>query len=112
MVTGRCVWDVSAANAAMSLHVRNTGRSGPVVGAISAVDTALRDLKARLLGLPQVRLLSAARTEVPVYGSGGFTMYGRERQDRELRRWVEAQGREPGQDQDRGGVGHRGAARP
>lgn len=75
VVTGRCAWDVPAANEAMSRHVRNTGRPGLAAGAISAVDTALWDLKARLLGLPLVRLLGAARSEVPVYGSGGFTTY-------------------------------------
>src|SRR5699024_10326648 len=41
--------------------------------AISAVDVALWDLKARLLDLPLHRLLGAARETVPVYGSGGFT---------------------------------------
>lgn len=43
--------------------------------AISAVDAALWDLKARLLDLPLFKLLGAARAEVPVYGSGGFTTY-------------------------------------
>ena len=41
--------------------------------AIAAVDTALWDLKARLLGLPLCKLLGMARDRVPVYGSGGFT---------------------------------------
>ena len=41
--------------------------------AISAVDVALWDLKARLLGLPLHRLIGAVHEEVPVYGSGGFT---------------------------------------
>jgi L-alanine-DL-glutamate epimerase-like enolase superfamily enzyme len=41
--------------------------------AISAVDTALWDLTARLFGLPLHRLLGSVRDDVPVYGSGGFT---------------------------------------
>ena len=43
--------------------------------AISAVDIALWDLKARLLDVPLVTLLGAVRDAVPVYGSGGFTSY-------------------------------------
>ena len=41
--------------------------------ALSAVDTALWDLKARLLEQPLVTVLDAAHEDVPVYGSGGFT---------------------------------------
>jgi L-alanine-DL-glutamate epimerase-like enolase superfamily enzyme len=56
------------------LHViRNHGRAGIAACAISAVDVALWDLKARLLDLPLAQLLGAVRDEVPVYASGGFT---------------------------------------
>ena len=56
--------------------VRNARPAGASVGyAISAVDVALWDLKAELLGLPLHRLLGAVRDAVPVYGSGGFTTY-------------------------------------
>src|SRR5947207_2097586 len=43
--------------------------------ALSAVDVALWDLKARVLGVPLVELLPAAHDAVPVYGSGGFCSY-------------------------------------
>ncbi|MFJ9554344.1 enolase C-terminal domain-like protein [Nocardiopsis sp. NPDC101807] len=92
VVAGRCAWDVPGANEAMAVAVRNAGRPGLVAGALSAVDVALWDLKARLLDLPLARLLGAVRTEVPVYGSGGFTTYGAAEQDRQLRAWVEEQG--------------------
>jgi L-alanine-DL-glutamate epimerase-like enolase superfamily enzyme len=92
LVEGRCAWDVPALNEAMSRAVRNTGRPGLVAGAISAVDIALWDLKARLLGLPLVRLLGACASDVPVYGSGGFTTYDDEQLDRQLRGWTEEQG--------------------
>ena len=92
VVTGRCVWDVPAANEAMNRAVRNAGRPGLVAGALSAVDIALWDLKARLLDLPLVRLLGASRAEVPVYGSGGFTTYDARRLDRQLRGWTEESG--------------------
>jgi L-alanine-DL-glutamate epimerase-like enolase superfamily enzyme len=58
--------------------------------AISAVDTALWDLKARLLGLPLHRLLGAVRPEVPVYGSGGFTTYDEQQLSDQLEGWVRA----------------------
>ncbi|MFG2311514.1 enolase C-terminal domain-like protein [Streptomyces sp. NPDC048566] len=92
VVVGRSAWDVAASNEAMSRAVRNAGRPGLIAYAISAVDTALWDLKARLLDLPLVRLLGAADHDVPVYGSGGFTTYDARRQDAQLRAWTEDQG--------------------
>jgi L-alanine-DL-glutamate epimerase-like enolase superfamily enzyme len=71
--------------------VRNAGRPGVAAGAISAVDIALWDLKARLLGLPLQQLLGAQRASVDVYGSGGFTTYDDATQDAQLRGWVEGQ---------------------
>ena len=55
--------------------IRNLGRPGIASMAIAALDAALWDLKGRLLGLPLVLLLGAARDAVPAYGSGGFTSY-------------------------------------
>ncbi|WP_330241923.1 enolase C-terminal domain-like protein [Streptomyces sp. NBC_00525] len=92
IVTGRSAWDVPAANEAMSRAVRNAGRPGLVAQALSAVDIALWDLKARLLDLPLTRLLGATVPEVPVYGSGGFTPYDDARQDRQLRDWAQTRG--------------------
>jgi L-alanine-DL-glutamate epimerase-like enolase superfamily enzyme len=57
--------------------------------ALAALDTALWDLKARLLGLPLVTLLGAARASIPVYGSGGFTSYTRDRLAAQLGGWAE-----------------------
>src|SRR5437763_7149314 len=74
-VIGRSALDVPGSSEAMIRAVRNIGRPGIAATAISAVDIALWDLKARLLGLPLWQLLGAARTEVPVYGSGGFTSF-------------------------------------
>jgi L-alanine-DL-glutamate epimerase-like enolase superfamily enzyme len=90
-VRGCSALDVPAANDAMCRAVRNAGKPGLVAMAISAVDIALWDLKARVLGVPLVRLLGAARPDVPVYGSGGFTTYDDKQLEEQLRFWVEEQ---------------------
>lgn len=74
-VVGMHAMAIPAAHEAMVQAVRNQGRPGISSMAIAAVDSALWDLKARILGLPLVTLLGAARAGVPVYGSGGFTSY-------------------------------------
>jgi L-alanine-DL-glutamate epimerase-like enolase superfamily enzyme len=66
-------FDIDAAWSAMHRACRNLGTKGLVMQAISAVDIALWDLKARLLDVPLPRLFGAFRTSVPIYGSGGFT---------------------------------------
>jgi L-alanine-DL-glutamate epimerase-like enolase superfamily enzyme len=77
--------------------------------AISAVDCALWDLKARLLGVPLATLLGRVRERAPVYGSGGFTSYSDEQLAEQLGGWA-AQGiravkmkigREPDRDPER-----------
>lgn len=75
--------------AAMQVAIRNAGRPGVGAMAISAVDTALWDLKARLLGVALVDLLPGFRDGVPVYGSGGFTSYDDDRLAEQLRGWVD-----------------------
>ena len=67
--------------------VRNIGRPGICAHAISAVDIALWDLKARLLETPLASLLGLSRKRVPVYGSGGFTSYSNDRLADQLRTW-------------------------
>ena len=72
---GRDALQREAAHAALQGAVRNLGRSGVAATAISAVDAALWDLEARLLGLPLFVLCGAARSSIEAYGSGGFTSY-------------------------------------
>jgi L-alanine-DL-glutamate epimerase-like enolase superfamily enzyme len=89
VVVGRNALDVVGAAEAMARAVRNIGRGGIAATAISAVDIALWDLKARLIGLPVASLLGRARIDVPVYGSGGFTSYDEHRTREQLSGWVE-----------------------
>src|SRR3954452_109162 len=82
--------DVPRAWRSMVDGVRNVARAGVASTAISAVDLALWDLRARLLGLPLHRLLGPLHDAVPAYGSGGFTTYDVARLDRQLQEWLEA----------------------
>ncbi|MGH8137579.1 MAG: enolase C-terminal domain-like protein [Steroidobacteraceae bacterium] len=75
---------------AMVRAIRNLGRPGIASMAIAAIDTALWDLKARLLNVPLVTLLGAVRDGVPVYGSGGFTSYSIAKLQQQLGGWVES----------------------
>jgi L-alanine-DL-glutamate epimerase-like enolase superfamily enzyme len=74
---------------AMVRRIRNLGRPGIASMAISAVDVALWDLKARLLNLPLAKLLGVVRESVSVYGSGGFTSYSDGQLRDQLAGWVE-----------------------
>ena len=89
IVIGSDAMSISAAWISMSRSVRNLGRPGICSMAISAIDTALWDLKARLLQIPLVTLLGQVRESMPIYGSGGFTSYSNEQLQEQLRSWVE-----------------------
>ncbi|MGR3909001.1 enolase C-terminal domain-like protein [Burkholderia sp. SR8] len=67
--------DIPAAVDALWRAVRNVGRAGIAATAISALDAALWDAKAKFAGVPLAILLGRLRERVPVYGSGGFTTY-------------------------------------
>ncbi|HEY3776856.1 MAG TPA: enolase C-terminal domain-like protein [Rhizomicrobium sp.] len=75
VLRGRDAFAIEAAWTSMADAVRNLGRPGIAACAISALDMALWDLKARLLDIPLATLFGPAREEVRVYGSGGFTSY-------------------------------------
>jgi L-alanine-DL-glutamate epimerase-like enolase superfamily enzyme len=87
-VVGSDPADIPAISLAMSRRLRNAGRPGIGATAISAVDNALWDLKARLLGVSFLDLVGAARPSVPGYGSGGFTSYSDEQLSNQLGGWA------------------------
>ena len=90
VVVSRSALEIGAAHGAMRAALRNVGEPGVGATALSAVDVALWDLKAKLLGVPLVSLLGAAHDSVPVYGSGGFCSYSDARLAQQLAGWVEA----------------------
>ncbi len=80
---------VPACWSAMRHAIRNLGRPGICSMAIAAVDSALWDLKAKLLNLPLVTLLGEAQPSVEIYGSGGFTSYSTDQLQKQLAGWAE-----------------------
>jgi L-alanine-DL-glutamate epimerase-like enolase superfamily enzyme len=87
-IRGRSVHDLPGIHEAMRRAVRNAGRPGVCSLAISAIDCALWDLKARVVGLPLHRLIGTVRDEVPVYGSGGFINYDTREMREHLENWT------------------------
>lgn len=74
--------------AAMIRAVRNVGRRGIAAMAISAIDAALWDRRAKSLGCSLAGLLGRVRDGAPVYGSGGFTSYSTDELKDQLVGWV------------------------
>jgi L-alanine-DL-glutamate epimerase-like enolase superfamily enzyme len=74
--------------AQMQMQARQLGNVGIAAMAISAVDVALWDLKAKLLGVCLADALPRYRESVPIYGSGGFCNYSHEQLREQVRQWV------------------------
>ena len=80
--------DIARLHLGMLAQMRNDGSRGIGSMAISALDIALWDLKAKLLQCPVVELLGTARSSVLAYGSGGFTTYSNQQLTSQLSGWV------------------------
>ena len=89
---GRDPMDIPARRLALQRAVRNLGRSGLAACAISALDCALWDLKAKRLGVALATLLGRCRNAATIYGSGGFTTYSDARLREQLSTWVQHDG--------------------
>jgi L-alanine-DL-glutamate epimerase-like enolase superfamily enzyme len=89
VVIGQSAHSPNECFVAMVESIRNLGRPGICSMAISAIDTSLWDLQAKLLGTPLVRLFGQVRDVMPLYGSGGFTSYTNEKLQEQLGGWVE-----------------------
>jgi L-alanine-DL-glutamate epimerase-like enolase superfamily enzyme len=92
VVIQRDAFDIAGIGGALWRSVRNLGRSGLAATAVSAIDIALWDLKAKLLDISLMSLLGRRRERVPIYGSGGFTTYSDDTLRRQLASWVESDG--------------------
>ena len=85
----RSPFDIPNLHAAMVRQVRNDGSRGIASMAISALDIALWDLKAKLMDCPVLDLLGAAEQGVAAYGSGGFTSYSNNALAEQLSGWAQ-----------------------
>jgi L-alanine-DL-glutamate epimerase-like enolase superfamily enzyme len=85
---GQAVLDIPALHGFMLEQVRNDGSRGVASMAISALDVALWDLKAKLLDCSVVDLMGIAQPSVAAYGSGGFTSYGNQQLSEQLSGWA------------------------
>jgi L-alanine-DL-glutamate epimerase-like enolase superfamily enzyme len=75
--------------ARMQVQARQMGHAGIAAMAISAVDVALWDLKAKVLDVCLADALPRFRESVPIYGSGGFTDYTEEQLRDQVRSWID-----------------------
>ncbi len=87
-VVGSDLLGTTAVHERMVRACRNIGRPGAVSCAISAVDVALWDCKARHLGISLADLFGRCTDEVDIYGSGGFVTYDEDTARAQLERWV------------------------
>jgi len=109
IVVGKDPFEIPLIHESMVHSIRNNGNCGIISMAISAVDNALWDLKAKILNVPLVSLLGKVRDDFQIYGSGGFTSYSIDRLQKQLGGWAEQGitqvkmkiGREPGKDVER-----------
>jgi L-alanine-DL-glutamate epimerase-like enolase superfamily enzyme len=110
-VIGQNALDIPMVTAALTRRIRNNGNTGLAMMAVSAVDNALWDTKAKILGIPLCSLLGKAAEEMRLYGSGGFTSYTERQLKDQLTGWVDQGigsvkikiGRDPGKDPARAG---------
>lgn len=89
IVTGSNALDIPSLNANMIKSIRNDGQAGIAMMAVSAVDNALWDLKAKLFDVPLCNLLGKIKDSMLIYGSGGFTSYNKKQLQQQLSGWVD-----------------------
>ena len=88
LVIGKDAMNIIAIRTALIQHIRNNGVCGIAFMAVSAIDNALWDLKARILELPLCTLLGQAKEGMLLYGSGGFTNYTDKQLEEQFEAWL------------------------
>ena len=90
VLLGRDVMDLSRCVRALYDEAVWWARQGAGRSAISGIELALWDLKGKTLGLPVYQLLGGAvRDRIPVYASGGSSIWPPEENIRKLTRYAE-----------------------
>ncbi len=90
VLRGRSPLDIPGCRVGLQRACRNLGTTAIVAHALSAMDIALWDLKARLLGIPLAALFGNVRSATPVYGSGGFTTLSDDQLAEQISHWRSA----------------------
>ncbi|EKV31776.1 Mandelate racemase [Caenispirillum salinarum AK4] len=88
-VKGHSVLDPQAVWTAVRARMRNLGQPGLGACALSAIDAAVWDAKAKVLDVSLSTLLGQARPAIRAYGSGGFTSFDEDALRGQLAGWVE-----------------------
>lgn len=88
LVIGKDAMNIISIRTSLIQHIRNDGVCGIAFMAVSAIDNALWDLKAKILQLPLCTLLGQAKESMLLYGSGGFTNYTDKQLAQQFEAWL------------------------
>lgn len=89
LVVGKNAFDVEGITDCLIRQIRNNGTCGISMMAVSAIDNALWDLKAKLFDVPLCKLLGQVKESMLLYGSGGFTSYNKKQLQQQFGHWAE-----------------------
>lgn len=89
LVIHQNAFDVEGINSFLVKQIRNSGSCGIAMTAVSAIDNALWDLKAKLLDLPLCKLIGQTKESMLLYGSGGFTSYNKKQLQQQFLHWAD-----------------------
>jgi L-alanine-DL-glutamate epimerase-like enolase superfamily enzyme len=81
--------DIAGITDFLTRQIRNSGTCGISMMAISAIDNALWDLKAKILNLPLCKLIGQVKDAMLIYGSGGFTSYNKKQLIQQFAQWAD-----------------------
>lgn len=81
--------DILGINLFLTQQIRNSGTCGITMMAISAIDNALWDLKAKIFDVPLCKLIGQVKDAMLIYGSGGFTSYNKKQLQHQFSHWAE-----------------------
>jgi L-alanine-DL-glutamate epimerase-like enolase superfamily enzyme len=80
--------DIQSITSLLTKQIRNSGTCGIAMMAVSAIDNALWDLKAKLLDIPVCKLIGQEKDAMLIYGSGGFTSYNKKQLQQQFANWA------------------------
>jgi L-alanine-DL-glutamate epimerase-like enolase superfamily enzyme len=88
LVLRKNAMDIAGITGFLTRQIRNSGTCGISMMAISAIDNALWDLKAKIFDVPLCKLLGQVKEAMSIYGSGGFTSYNKKQLQQQFEQWA------------------------